>query len=430
MRHAHPDVLANVNWDRVLAAYANSLNRVSSHDELLDLMQEMQGELGASHAGVSPPDVDVDEEARQGFLGGWFEWDGEDGGWRVVRMLEGAAWDEASAPPLGRACVGARVGSVLLAINQIRLTPMTPPEVALRRLARREVFITLRDPATSGDDRSRGGGRRARRGGPKARVVRVRVAGAPLLRRAIYLDWVARSRACVRAVAARCSDAEGAVGYVHVADMEEGGYEDFTRQYLAEVRSGCRALIVDLRGNAGGATSDLLLARLSQRRAGVELPAHGAASAVPEHAPPSHLIIIIDELTSSDAELLAHELVRMTGALAIGARTWGGVYGVGKTTLIDGTTVAHPEYALRLHGGGRGGAASHIENHGVVPEVAVEVTPLDVARGHDAQLVEAAERAAALAAAAQLAARADDVEEQEGDGRAGGRARIKHWSMR
>eukprot|EP00965_Chrysotila_dentata_P234726 6200350-Pleurochrysis_carterae.AAC.1 len=42
-------------------------------------------------------------------------------------------------------------------------------------------------------------------------------------RRARYLDWVLRNREFVRK---RCG---AAVGYVHMADMEERGFEDFSR---------------------------------------------------------------------------------------------------------------------------------------------------------------------------------------------------------
>ena len=50
------------------------------------------------------------------------------------------------------------------------------------------------------------------------------------VRRARYLDWVSSCRRLVR------GRSQGLVGYMHVADMEESGYEDFSRQFLLALR--------------------------------------------------------------------------------------------------------------------------------------------------------------------------------------------------
>ena len=66
---------------------------------------------------------------------------------------------------------------------------------------------------------------------------------------------------------------QGRVGYVHVPDMDRFGFAEFHRQWATE---GHRpGLIVDLRGNAGGYISDLLLAPLTQRGQGWEVPRWG-----------------------------------------------------------------------------------------------------------------------------------------------------------
>ena len=240
------------------------------------------------------------------------------------------------------------------------------------------------------------------------------------------------------------------VGYIHVADMEEGGYEDFSAQYLAEARPEHAALILDLRGNAGGYTSDLLLARLTQRRLGSEAPAYGAPAPVPEHAPPdAGLVVLVDDGTASDGECLAHYLSAACGAVVVGARTWGGVNAMGEAELVDGTTVSYPACEWRTNhrhprgrlggpaagGGGSASAAAAaaareggIENYGVAPDVVVEATPHDAMAGRDAQLEAALEEAAKLCAAWEAAerARAGDGEHDRGLAASGGR---RHWSL-
>ena len=48
-----PD-LGGVDWDGVLDRYRPVLERVATHDDLVDLLWEVQGELGTSHAYVTP----------------------------------------------------------------------------------------------------------------------------------------------------------------------------------------------------------------------------------------------------------------------------------------------------------------------------------------------------------------------------------------
>ena len=374
---------------------------------------------------------------------------------------------ERDAAPMSRAYLRAQEGDILVAINQRRLSRELPPEVALRRLAGKEVHVTLRTPDRAGtpssaghgasDRGSRGGkakaaasarasgqGGRANkgggggrgggtgRGGAAERTVRVRVSSTGALRRAHYVDWVASRRELVHHHLGGVYQ----LGYLHVPDMEERGYADFTvwsagrldptsarelcsrslpycpplaplpsqrshkknnrlshfvpqRQYLAEGPSELHSLIVDLRGNCGGMTSDLLLARLTQRALGRELAPHGCSASIPEHAAPSNLVILIDEHTASDGELLAHSLHALTGAPLVGARTWGGVIAMDQTELVDGTTISHPAYVLKLDG-----ASLPIENRGVVPTLPVEAMPHDGVSGRDRQL----EAALALAA--------------------------------
>ena len=66
----------------------------------------------------------------------------------------------------------------------------------------------------------------------------------------------------------------------------------------------------------------------------------------------------------------------------VGTRTWGGLVGIGGyPTLLDGGHVTAPRYAIYGLGGDW-----EVENHGIAPDVPVEITPKDFAAGHDMQL--------------------------------------------
>jgi tricorn protease len=75
----------------------------------------------------------------------------------------------------------------------------------------------------------------------------------------------------------------------------------------------------------------------------------------------------------------------------VGTRSWGGLVGIsGYPALMDGGTVTSPSFGFFSPAG-----KWEIENHGVAPDVEVDMDPKEVAEGHDPQL----ERAVAIAMA-------------------------------
>ena len=264
-RKIHASCKAGLDMGAILRAYEPLLARVGGVGELHDLMNEMQAELGVSHAGVAPAEDGGDIEGTQGFLGVHTAWDETRGAWRIVHCLRGAQWDERAAPPLSRPG-GAREGEFLTAINGRRLTATWSPERALAGLAGKDVLVTILPADEGGSGGGDGGGSFGKGGGGKAseggggggnrrqrgrgpdgggggggggrskrrgtgggsgqeRSVRVRAAGVALERRATYLDDVEAKRG---EVARRCG---GRAGYVHMGDMEESGFEDFSRDF-------------------------------------------------------------------------------------------------------------------------------------------------------------------------------------------------------
>jgi tricorn protease len=66
----------------------------------------------------------------------------------------------------------------------------------------------------------------------------------------------------------------------------------------------------------------------------------------------------------------------------VGTRTWGGVIGFDlERELVDGTQITVPQMSFWFDQLGWG-----VENHGVDPDVEVDITPADWAAGRDPQL--------------------------------------------
>jgi len=206
-------------------------------------------------------------------------------------------------------------------------------------------------------------------------------------RRLRYQDWVAGRRQFVR------TRSDGRIGYLHVPDMMGEGWAHLHRDLRAEM--GRDALIVDVRGNRGGHTSQLIVEKLARRIIGWDFGRWLRPESYPGEAPRGPVVALADEFAGSDGDIVTAAIRSLRLGPVVGARTWGGVVGIdgGGHDLVDGTRITVPRYAFWFSEYGW-----DVENHGVDPEVEVLITPDDWAAGRDPQLEVAVDRALALLA--------------------------------
>ncbi|WP_306323562.1 MULTISPECIES: S41 family peptidase [unclassified Streptomyces] len=350
--------MCGIDWDAVLDQYRPLVERVASPDEFADLLREVLGELGTSHAYVAaarrnegPPHY----QRAQGLLGANFI--RRDEGWTVTRILPGDSSDSKARSPL--AGTGIREGAVLTHIDGRPVDPVAGPYPLLAGAGGTTVELTF----TSAE----GGGR------PR------RVAVVPLVdeRPLRYQDWVAKRRAVVRELSA------GKCGYLHIPDMGGSGWAQFNRDLRMEVSR--PALIVDVRGNAGGHISELVVEKLTRKIIGWDLTRNAQAVSYASNAPRGPVVALADEATSSDGDMIAAAFKLLALGPVVGQRTWGGVVGMtGRHTLGDGTVITVPMNAAWFPQYGWS-----VENHGVEPDFEALRTPLDWAEGRYAQLDDA-----------------------------------------
>ncbi|MFC9385186.1 S41 family peptidase [Streptomyces venezuelae] len=361
-----PD-MGGVDWTAVLDQYRPLVERVASPDEFADLLREVMGELGTSHAYVTPARRNEGPPHYQrpmGLLGANLV--PREAGWTVKRILPGESSDSKARSPL--AGTGIREGAVLTHVDGRPVDPVTGPYPLLSGTGGTTVELTF-TPA-EGEGRAR------------------RVAVVPLIdeRPLRYQDWVAKRRAVVREVSG------GRCGYLHIPDMGGSGWAQFNRDLRMEVSR--PALIVDVRGNAGGNISELVIEKLTRRILGWDLTRNAQPVAYASNAPRGPVVALADEATSSDGDMITAAFKLLGLGPVVGQRTWGGVVGMtGRHRLGDGTQITvpmnaawFPEYGWSL------------ENHGVEPDLAILRTPLDWAEGRHAQLDDAVHVALALLA--------------------------------
>lgn len=349
--------LGGVDWTGVLERYRPVLARVATHDDLVDLLWEVQGELGTSHAYVIGHGAWAGANHRQGLLGADLSRH-EDGLWRIDRVLPSEISDPQAHSPLAAPGVAVRAGDAILAVAGQSVDPVTGPGPLLVGTAGKPVELTV-SPAGGGDQRH---------------AVVVPVADEEPLR---YHAWVADRRAHVHEVSG------GRLGYLHVPDMQAPGWAQIHRDLRIEVAR--EGLVVDVRENRGGHTSQLVVEKLARRIVGWDLPRGHRPFSYPQDAPRGPVVAVANEFSGSDGDIVNAAIKALGIGPVVGTRTWGGVVGIdSRYRLVDGTLVTQPKYAFWLEGYGWG-----VENHGVDPDVEVVVTPQDHAAGRDPQLDEA-----------------------------------------
>ncbi|MFE9685058.1 S41 family peptidase [Streptomyces sp. NPDC006285] len=363
--------MCGVDWQGVLDQYRPLVERVASPDEFADLLREVLGELGTSHAYVSAArrnEGPAHYQRPQGVLGANFV--RRDGGWVVKRILPGDSSDSKARSPL--AGTGIREGARLTHVDGRPVDPVTGPFPLLAGAGGTTVELTF-TPAAPAEDP--GGAGRSRR-----------VAVVPLVdeRPLRYQDWVAKRRAVVRELSG------GRCGYLHIPDMGGSGWAQFNRDLRMEVSR--PALIVDVRGNAGGNISELVIEKLTRTIMGWDLTRNAQPVSYTSSAPRGPVVALADEMTSSDGDMITAAFRLLGLGPVVGQRTWGGVVGMtGRHSLGDGTVITVPMNAAWFEAYG-----FSVENHGVAPDLEVLRTPLDWAEGRHAQLDDAVRLALTL----------------------------------
>ena len=347
--------MSGINWKRILNRYYPLVERVASRSEFSDLMWEMQGELGTSHAYELGGDYRPKPEYRLGFLGADLEYDPKHKAYRITHIVRSDVWDEKNSPPLKRPGVNIKEGMLLLAIGGKKLSRKCPPYKLLVNQAGQEVQLTV-----------------AAQNGRSPRTVCVKTVKDETPLR--YRNWVEYNREYVH------KKTKGRVGYVHIPDMSAKGYAEFHRYFLVELDY--EGLIVDVRSNGGGNVSSLLLEKLARKRIGYDLTRWMGSMPYPSESVYGPIVALTDEYAGSDGDIFSHSFKLMKLGKLLGRRTWGGVIGIWpRNFLVDGTITTQPEFSFWFKDVGWG-----VENYGTDPDIEVDITPREYAKGIDAQL--------------------------------------------
>lgn len=352
--HFWVEDMSRVDWDGVYALYEPLIERIGCRSEFSDLIWEMQGELGTSHAYEMGGDLKPRPTYPVGFLGADLEWNTAGAGYRITRVLDGEVNEFGRKSPLLQPGLNIQAGDALLGIDGTRLTGKLPPEALLLNKAKCEVELEIQHQDSSVQNYT----------------VRT-LSDESELR---YRDWVESNRHAVH------GRSDNKVGYLHIPDMGAAGYSEFFRNYLRECdRDG---LIIDARYNAGGHVSQLILSFLSRQIIGFDSSRWVGVEPYPNHAPAGPMVVLTNQYAGSDGDIFPHAFKLMGLGPVIGKRTWGGVIGIWpRNFLADGGITTQPEFSFWFKDVGWG-----VENYGTDPDVELDIAPQDYLAGKDPQL--------------------------------------------
>ncbi len=352
--------MAGVDWPAMRTKYEVLLSRVGNRLELNDLVGQMISELGTSHTYVwGGESIEKPRSVNVGLLGIDMGWDGN--ACRIKRILPSHLWSDELVSPLAMPHLDVHEGQAIIAINGVPVATGVNPYSLLQDQAGKTVRLTIADDGA----------------GTNSRIVEITALSTEKPLR--YAAWVEANRHYVDKAT------DGAVGYLHIPDMDSEGLVSFSRLFYPQINR--KGLIVDIRGNGGGFISQQIIARLGRKVWGFQQPRHGATERYPKESLHGHIAVVMDQHAGSDGDIFpASFRLNRIGPL-IGTRTWGGVVGIrADKPFVDGGLSTQPEFAWWDPEGGWS-----LENVGVPPDIEVDTTPADRAAARDPQLDRAIE---------------------------------------
>jgi tricorn protease len=337
------------------AKYKPLVAFVADRHELMNVINEMIGELNASHTGAS---AGRGRGASPGegpavlthHLGLDLQSDAASGRYKVTHVYEEG--------PADKDWIKVAKGNYLIAIDGKDVKAGDDYYAFLGRRLNRKVELTLNDKPTS----------------QGAWTVKYEPIPLMAFNRLRYDRWVKERREVVDKLSG------GRVGYLHIQAMDPASLAKFKKE-LAEFRHK-DGLVIDERWNGGGNIEQELLAILVQRPYQVWQPRGVEPTDRPFSGYFGPKVVLQNWRSASNAEMLPAGFRALGLGKVIGTPTMGAVIGTGSYLLIDGSTIRTPGVGVFLADSAR----TNMENHAVQPDVYVENTPEDNLAGRDRQL--------------------------------------------
>jgi C-terminal processing protease CtpA/Prc/tricorn protease-like protein len=353
------------NWNKLHDKYKERCVNASTANDFRDMFNLMLGELNASHMAITPADRVETQREITGLLGA--ELYPEEGGMKVAKVIP-------ETP-------SAKNGSVLKAGDMITAVNGTPYKASdnfyelLGGISGDKTLITVK-----GTDN-------------KTREIVLRPVTSIIT--PLYNEWVDERKKMVEKWSG------GKLGYIHIRGMDMPSFESLERD-LTAAGYGKDGLVIDVRYNGGGSTTDLLMTVLNYKQHAYTVP-RGASSDLErdkkkfrDYYPTGERLVyaawlkpsiaLCNESSYSNAEIFSHAYKQLGIGKLVGQPTNGSVISTGGRQLMDGSFVRLP---------GRGWFTKATDQNQelgpAVPDILVNNEPDWIGKGTDQQLKVAVE---------------------------------------
>lgn len=378
-RFYDPD-MHGVDWPALREKYGAWARQVGHDQDFADVVNFMLGEINASHMGYYPRWERIGQYGTDGWLGLDFDTSEErDTGLEIARVLAHGPCDREKARLLP--------GDILLTVDGKPVGARENLFAALETRADLPTWVTVE---RDGDE--------------------LEFEVVPVGFRTIWnLNYTAMEK---RRRARTDELSDGRVGYVHIQGM---GFRNVQRfeQNLFAAADGKEALVIDVRNNGGGWTTDLLLTILTQPVHAYTIPRNGPIGYPQTERQPffrwsKPIAVICNEGSYSNAEIFSHAIKTIDRGPVVGMETGGNVISTDGFGNRYNGYIRMPFRGWYVWGDEKNPGRNNKNQEGVheltgcLPDHIVDLTPADLLDGRDPQLkkavelmVEAADREAA-----------------------------------
>lgn len=352
------------DWESIGKKYKSLCLAASTDTDFRDMFNFMLGELNSSHMGLFKNERGETQKDATGLLG--VELKPVSGGASVIRVIPGS--------PADRSVSKLYAGDVITAVNGQPIGNGNIYEY-LQNTVDEQIYLNVK--GSSGD-----------------REVVIRPAGS--LRTELYREWVAERKALTEKYSG------GKLGYIHIRGMDMASFEEFERE-LTAAGYGKDGLVIDVRYNGGGFTTDYLMAVLNYKQHAYTIPRGAAGDLEKEkknfrpYYPLGERLVysawikpsvtLCNEASYSNAEIFSHAYKTLGIGKLVGKPTNGSVISTGGRGLMDGSFV-------RLPFRGWFTLATDLNQELVgpaIPDFDIDTAPNAKAKGEDEQLKKAVE---------------------------------------
>ncbi len=349
------------NWSKLVAKYKPWALNASTFEDFSYFYNLLLGQLNASHMGYRPSRLYAEgTNEKVGLLG--LDVTNVAKGVRVNYVLPNSPADKLKSK--------LNVGDVITQVNGININKNSNFYSLLKNTQGNEVLLTLQ----SGKE--------------------VVIRATRSIRTQQYEAWVTQRKELVNKFS------NGQLGYIHIQGMNMPSFERFERELKAS-GYGKKGIVIDVRYNGGGWTTDRLMAVLNVDQHAYTVP-RGATKSLNNNKKfvnnypfnerailsvnTKPVVAMCNENSYSNAEIFSHAFKSLELGKLVGQPTFGAVISTGGRSLQNGY-IRMPFRAWYVKKSGK-----NMENEApAVPDYLVENKPGWKDRGEDAQLQKAVE---------------------------------------